>query len=76
MRKSPRKMRVLKPCAFCEKKITPDYKDVNILTKYISERGKIMGRAKTGICGKHQRELTHAIKNARQIAFLPFIVRI
>ncbi|MDI3533944.1 MAG: small subunit ribosomal protein [Thermosediminibacterales bacterium] len=49
-----------------------DYKDVNRLRKYITERGKILPRRITGNCARHQRQLTVAIKRARNIALLPF----
>jgi len=62
-----------KVCAFCTEKIEHiDYKDVDRLTKYITERGKILPRRINGNCAKHQRELTRAIKRARQIALLPY----
>ncbi len=50
-----------------------DYKDVNLLKKYISDRGKILGRARPGICAKHQRQITKSIKRARIMALLPFV---
>jgi len=50
-----------------------DYKDVAKLRRFTSERGKILPRRTTGTCAKHQRELTEAIKRARQIALLPFV---
>jgi small subunit ribosomal protein S18 len=60
-------------CAFCADKVTLiDYKDVGRLRKYLSERGKIEPRRKTGTCAKHQRVLTTALKRARQIALLPY----
>ncbi len=62
-----------KVCAFCQdkdKKI--DYKDTQMLKKYISDRGKILPRRVTGACAKHQREITVAIKRARQIALIPY----
>ena len=62
-----------KVCAFCVDKIDKiDYKDPNKLRRYITERGKIEPRRKTGTCARHQRRLTLAIKRARQIALLPF----
>lgn len=62
-----------KVCAFCsEKSSFIDYKDVNKLRKYITERGKILPRRISGNCAKHQRELTTAIKKARNMALLPF----
>ena len=62
-----------KVCNFCaEKSEFIDYKDVLKLRKYVSERSKILPRRITGTCAKHQRELTTAIKRARQIALLPY----
>ena len=58
---------------FCgEKNGTIDYKDVNKLKRYVSERGKILPRRITGNCAKHQRALTVAIKRARHIALMPY----
>ncbi len=61
-------------CAFCEDKNLKviDYKDVNRLKKYVTEKGKIISSRQTGTCARHQRELTTAIKRARNIALLPF----
>lgn len=62
-----------KVCAFCVDKIDRiDYKDAGRLRRYISERGKIEPRRKTGTCAKHQRRLTVALKRARHVALLPF----
>lgn len=62
-----------KVCAFCMDKINYiDYKDINVLKKYITERGKILPRRISGNCAKHQRMLTLAIKRSRNIALLPF----
>ena len=62
-----------KVCAFCqEKKEHIDYKDVAKLRKYITEKGKILPRRITGTCAKHQREITTAIKRARQVSLLPY----
>ena len=63
-----------KVCAFCEDKNLKfiDYKDVNRLRKYVTEKGKIVSSRQTGTCSRHQRELTVAIKRARNIALLPF----
>ena len=64
-----------KVCVFCaDKSATIDYKDANKLKRYISERGKILPRRITGNCAKHQRALTVAVKRARQIAVLPYVV--
>ena len=62
-----------KVCVFCGKDNTIDYKDVNKLKRYISERGKILPRRITGKCAKHQRALTVAIKRARHIAIMPYV---
>ena len=68
----PRKRR--KVCQFCVDKMTHiDYKDTARLRKYLSERGKILPRRTTGTCAQHQRQLTEAIKRARQIALLPYV---
>lgn len=66
---------VARNCQFCANKSVPDYKDAGTLSKYITERGKILGMARNGVCSKHQRHLTVAIKHARHVALLPFIVR-
>jgi len=62
-----------KVCAFCVDKVEYiDYKSVNRLRRFVSERGKILPRRTTGTCASHQRTLTDAIKRAREIALLPF----
>lgn len=62
-----------KVCYFTSNGITHiDYKDVDLLRKFISERGKILPRRVTGTSAKYQRKLTRAIKRARQMALLPF----
>lgn len=70
-RRRPRK----RVCSFCVDKIEQvDYKDVQRLKKYVTERGKILPRRITGNCAGHQRQLTTAIKRARQIALMPYTV--
>jgi small subunit ribosomal protein S18 len=66
---------VAKNCPFCANKSEPDYKEVSVLGKYVTERGKLLGRARTGVCAKHQRAITVAVKRARHVALLPFVVR-
>lgn len=61
-----------KVCVFCGKDNVIDYKDVNKLKRYISERGKILPRRITGNCAKHQRALTVAVKRARHLALMPY----
>ena len=63
-----------KVCAFCVDKVTAiDYKDTAKLRRFTSERGKILPLRTTGTCAAHQRQLTVAIKRARQIALLPYV---
>ncbi len=63
-----------KVCQFCVDKMEYiDYKDVARLRRFMSERAKILPRRVTGTCARHQRELTVAIKRARQIALMPFV---
>jgi len=62
-----------KVCRFCVEKIDDiNYKDVRMLQSFISERGKITPRRISGVCAPHQRRLSEAIKQARNIALLPF----
>jgi small subunit ribosomal protein S18 len=64
-----------KVCAFCVEKVTDiDYKDVQRLRRYVSDRAKIDPRRRSGTCARHQRALSRAIKRARTIALLPFSV--
>lgn len=64
-----------KRCAFCEdKSLQIDYKKTALLRSYITDRGKIKARRKSGACAKHQRRLAVAIKRARHLALLPFTV--
>lgn len=71
-RRGGRKRR--KVCYFTSNNITSiDYKDVDLLKKFISERGKILPRRVTGTSAKYQRKLTTAIKRARIMALLPFV---
>jgi small subunit ribosomal protein S18 len=63
-----------KVCQFCVDKMnTIDYKDTVRLRKYITERGKIMPRRMSGVCARHQRDLSIAIKRARIVALLPYV---
>ena len=73
-RPSFRPMRRKKVCIFCQDKVNEiDYKDVTKLRKFISERAKILPRRVSGTCTLHQRQLTTAIKRARQMALLPYV---
>lgn len=79
MKRSGKFVRKLRPvptnCPFCTAKSLPDYKDVGTLFKYLTERGKLQGRARTGLCAKHQRRVEQAVKRSRIVALLPFVVR-
>jgi small subunit ribosomal protein S18 len=66
-----------KVCKFCVEKIEAvNYKDVRLLAQFIAESGKITPRRLTGVCTPHQRRLSRAIKQARNIALLPFAGRV
>jgi small subunit ribosomal protein S18 len=71
MDRDPRKRR-RKPCLFCMQKIPVDYKDNDIMRKFVTERGKIMTQRSSGCCAKHQRALAVQIKRARQIGLLAY----
>ena len=62
-----------KVCKFCQGAAPADYKNAEMLKRYITERGKILPARITGTCAKHQRELTIAIKRARHMALIPFV---
>jgi small subunit ribosomal protein S18 len=62
-----------KVCVFCKEKIAyVDYKDTTMLRKFISDRGKIRARRVSGNCRQHQRDVAIAVKNAREMALLPY----
>jgi len=65
-----------KVCIFCVEKIHfVDYKDINVLRKFVSDRGKIRSRRVTGNCVQHQRDVAIAVKTAREMALLPYSAR-
>lgn len=70
-----RKRRINAKCPFCESKTEVSYKDAEVLGRFITERGKIIGRSIMGTCSAHHRPLTIALKRARYLALLPYIVR-
>ncbi len=73
MPKFVKRLQRARRCPLCAEDIVVDYKDVSLLKKHISERGKILGRARTGVCATHQRQLTRGIKRARYVALLSFV---
>ena len=65
-----------KVCIFCKEHVTwVDYKDINLLKRFMSDRGKIRSRRGTGNCAQHQRDVQVAIKTARELALLPYTQR-
>lgn len=74
MAKIPLRKPKKKVCAFCKDKSGGyvDYKDATLLRKFISDRGKIRARRVTGNCTQHQRDVASAVKNAREMALLPY----
>ena len=60
-------------CYYCQNKTKPNYKEFEVLRKFISDRGKISSRGRTGVCAKHQRILARSIKRARHLALLVFV---
>jgi small subunit ribosomal protein S18 len=65
-----------KVCVFCKDRVDyVDFKDVSMLRKFVSERGKIRARRVTGNCAQHQRDVASAVKNAREMALLPYSTR-
>ncbi len=75
--RKPAKKKIIKrkkPCYFHMEKINYiDYKNTEIIGRFVNNQGKILGAAVTGTCAKHQRQLSIAIKRARLVALLPFI---
>ena len=63
-----------KSCAFCRDKVDHvDYKEFQSLRRYLSDKGKIRSRRITGACRRHQSQLAHAVKRARELALLPYV---
>ncbi|HUG74482.1 MAG TPA: 30S ribosomal protein S18 [Acidimicrobiia bacterium] len=71
--KPPRRGARRKTCMFCDGEATIDYKDVATLRRFMSDRAKIRSSRVTGTCGQHQRQVANAIKNARELALLPYL---
>ncbi len=64
-------------CRFCKSKVDYiDYKDISTIKRYVSDKGKIRPRRVTGACTQHQKDLATAIKRAREMALLPYVVRL
>jgi len=74
-KKARRKTRVFKTpekCPFCEKRLTPSYMEYKVLKSFLSDRAKIFGSDRTGVCSRHQRRLSREVKRARHLGLLPF----
>lgn len=65
-----------KECWFCVEKKEPTFADVANLSRFVTERGKIIGKTRNGLCGKHQNRLTLEVKHARYIALMPYTTSI
>lgn len=75
IKKKPRRVEEVKECHFCKENKKPDFLEYELLRRFMSERGKIQPRARSGICAKHQRRVSKEVKRARILGFLPFVVR-
>ncbi len=69
----PRRRR-RRPCLFCVQKMGADYKDIDLMRKFITDRGKIAPRRSSGCCAKHQRMISKEIKKARQVGMVPYVL--
>lgn len=74
IKKRRRQVEIVVPqnCPFCKGNVEPDYKEANVLEKYMNDRAKIFSKSRTGICAKHQRRISLNIKRARHLALLPY----
>jgi len=70
----PLRKRRKKVCIFCADKFIPDYKKIDLMKRFVSDRGKILTMRSSGCCATHQRAIAKEIKRARQLGFLPFTV--
>ena len=68
------KKRKKRPCLFCIEKTTLDYKNINLVRKFVTDRGKIAPRRISGCCALHQRMVAKAVKRARQIGMVPYVL--
>lgn len=68
------KREVPKNCNFCKEGKNPDFLETEALHRFLTERGKILSASKTGVCTKHQKKIMIAVKRARHLALLPFVV--
>lgn len=71
-RRTRRKINIPRKCSFCKEQKEPVFSETEVLKRFLTERGKIIGRARSGLCATHQRHLTLAVKHARHLALLSF----
>lgn len=72
-----RKVRINREgCVFCKTKSTPDYKNYEDMVRFVTDRARIVGRDRSGVCAKHQRAVAQAVKRARHLGLLPFAPQI
>ncbi|MBU2632533.1 30S ribosomal protein S18 [Patescibacteria group bacterium] len=76
IKRKQQKIQVPKTCNFCVDKKEPLFTDISVLRRFVTERGKILPRARTGLCGKHQRRLASSVKHARHLALMPFMIKV
>jgi len=74
-KKKTKQVKFKKRCIFCKKGLKIDYKEIDLLSRYLSSKGKIISRRISGNCAKHQRKLAREIKRARFLALLPYLVK-
>ncbi|EKD91414.1 MAG: ribosomal protein S18 [uncultured bacterium] len=67
---------IKKVCVFCKDKTLPSFTDAAALRRFLSDRGKIINKSRSGVCSKHQRVVALEIKRARQLSLLPFTLRV
>jgi small subunit ribosomal protein S18 len=75
VKRRKKQVRFKKSCIFCKKNLEIDYKNIDLLSRYISSKGKIVSRRSSGNCAKHQRKLARQIKRARFLSLLPYVGR-
>ena len=75
MFRKDQKKRILN-CFFCQSGKMLDYKETETLSRFVSDRGKIISRTKSGVCAKHQRRLAREVKRARYLGLIPFVAKI
>jgi len=75
-KKRQQRIPVKSSCYFCQKGREPDFKEIEVLARFTSDRGKILNRSYSGLCQKHQKRVTRAVKRARHLALLPFVVKV